>query len=265
MHALISQRINAERLVVLGWPRAILLQFAHPLVAAGVAEHSTFRKGRLAAVYRLHDTIRAMLALGFGTDRERQAALDGILAIHRRVHGTLREATGVFPAGTPYSAEDPDLVLWVHATLLETIPLAYEMLVRPLTAEERDAYCEQTAPVAVDLGARPADIPRTWSAMLDYLDRMYQSGAIAVGSDARKLADRVLSPIGGPGAPFAWMNRAVTIGLLPADIRQQYGFAWGRRQARACARASAILRTTRRLLPRTIALWPEARRLGSSL
>ena len=259
MHHLVSQRLNAERIVVLGWPRAILLQFAHPLVAAGVADHSTYRKGRLEAVYRLHHTIRAMLALGFGTERERQTALDGILAIHRRVHGTLREATGVFPAGTRYSAEDPDLVLWVHATLLETIPLAYELLVQPLTADERDAYCEQTASVAVDLGARPEEVPRTWSAMLDYLNRMYRSGAIVVGTDARTLADRVLSPIGAPGAPFAWMNRAVTIGLLPADIREQYGFAWNRRQARAYARVSAILRTTRRLMPRTIALWPEAR------
>jgi uncharacterized protein (DUF2236 family) len=259
MHHLISQRVNAERIVVLGWPRAILLQFAHPLVAAGVADHSTFRTGRFAAVYRLHQTIRAMLALGFGTERERQAALDGILAIHRRVHGTLRDTTGVFPAGTAYSAEDPELVLWVHATLLETVPLTYELLVRPLTADERDAYCEQTAPVAIDLGARPADVPRTWSAMLDYLDRMHRSGAIAVGADALKLADRVLSPLGAAGAPFAWMNRTLTIGLLPAHIREQYGFAWSAAQARAFARISRTLRTARRLVPRALALWPEAR------
>src|SRR5687768_9666876 len=105
----ISRRVNAERLVLLGWSRAILLQLAHPLVAAGVAEHSSFRAGSVAAAKRLHMTVRAMLALTFGTGRGRAAARDGILAIHRRVHGVLPAATGRFPAGTPYSAEDPDL------------------------------------------------------------------------------------------------------------------------------------------------------------
>ena len=69
----ISWRINAERFVLLGWGRAILLQFAHPLVAAGVAEHSSFRESGAAAVRRLHLTVKAMLALAFG-DAPRRAA-----------------------------------------------------------------------------------------------------------------------------------------------------------------------------------------------
>src|SRR5688500_1347692 len=104
---LISRRVNAERIVVLSWSRAILLQLAHPLVAAGVAEHSSFRHGRLTAAKRLHQTIRAMLALTFGDDRARTRALEGIRGIHRRVHGQLSTAVGIFPEGAPYSAEDP--------------------------------------------------------------------------------------------------------------------------------------------------------------
>src|SRR5919108_1604147 len=96
----ISVRVNAERLVLLGWTRAILLQLAHPLIAAGVYDHSSFRATPWAAASRLHSTIRAMLALSFGTDAEREHALHGIRAIHTRVHGHLTETVGVFPAGT---------------------------------------------------------------------------------------------------------------------------------------------------------------------
>src|SRR5205814_3480852 len=97
-----AHRLNGERAVLFGWSRAILLQLAHPLIAAGVANHSSFRQGPFTAAARLHHTVRAMLALTFGTEAKRDAALAGIMAIHRRVHGTLEESVGPFPAGTPY-------------------------------------------------------------------------------------------------------------------------------------------------------------------
>ena len=181
----VSRRVNAERIVLLGWSRAILMQLAHPLVAAGVAEHSTFRGGRLAAAVRLHHTVRAMLVLTFGDDRARTAALDGIRSIHRRVHGLLPMAAGPFSARTPYSAEDPALVLWVHATLLDSIPLVYDLVIAPLTGDEHNAYCAEAAAIAVDLGARSDEVPRTRAALMHYLDRVYASGAIVVSPQAR--------------------------------------------------------------------------------
>jgi uncharacterized protein (DUF2236 family) len=248
--------------VVLGWSRAILLQLAHPLVAAGVAEHSSFGSGGLTAVARLHHTIRAMLALVFGDAAARLAALDGIRAIHRRVHGRLPSAAGPFPAGTRYTAEDPDLVLWVHATLLESIPLVYELMVQPLTIRERDVYCDEAASTAIDLGARPNDVPRTWGATLAYLERMYQTGAIVVSGQARMLAARVLSPPFAPlVAPASWVNRLVTAGLLPGPLRQQYGLDWTARHERSLRLVSRSIRGTRRAMPRLVALWPEARHL----
>jgi uncharacterized protein (DUF2236 family) len=137
----VSRRINAERLVLVAWTRAILLQFAHPLIAAGVADHSTFRGSPAAAVARLRQTVDAMLSLTFGTEAERETALQGIRGIHRRVSGTLATASPCFPAGARYSAEDPALLTWVHATLIESSVLVYEQLVEPLTPAERDRYC----------------------------------------------------------------------------------------------------------------------------
>src|SRR4030095_2108459 len=174
----VSRRINAERLLLIAWLRAMLLQFAHPLIAAGVAEHSTFRGSPAAAFARLRQTVQAMLSLTYGTEVEREAALNLIRAIHRRVNGTLPSGCGCFPAGTRYSAEDPALLTWVHATLIESVVLMYEQLVEPLTAVERDRYCDDAAAVAIALGASPLVVPRSWAAVQAYLDRRYASGEI---------------------------------------------------------------------------------------
>lgn len=256
----VAGRINAERLVVLGWSRAILLQFAHPLVAAGVHEHSGFRTSPLAAVTRLRHTIRAMLAISFGSDKERTRTIDTIRGIHTRVNGHLRERVGPFPAGTRYSAEDPALVLWVHLTLIESIVIVYEMLVRPLSRQERDEYCAVSAPVAVELGAPDAAVPRTWDALRSAIDAISRSGVIAVGTDARELGHAVVWPAGAwLAGPAAWCNKVLTTGLLPENLRADYGFRWGRLHAGVFAVTVRMVRTMRRCLPDRVALWRDAR------
>ncbi len=255
----VSERINAERFVLGGWSRAILLQVAHPLVAAGVAEHSNFRAGLLSAALRLHHTVAAMRRLTFGPPADAQNALEGIRAIHRRVNGRLRDGIGPFAAGTCYSAEDPALVLWVHATLLDSLPLVYDAVVAPLDEAERDAWCRESAPLARALGAGD-DVPETWAQLQAYLGRMYASGHIVVGNTARGLARDVLAPrLSTVIAPARAMNRRLTIGLLPARIRSQYGFAWGSSDDAKLARTVRWLRRARRAAPRFIAHWPDAR------
>lgn len=263
----ISHRINAERIVLLGWGRAILLQLAHPLIAAGVHEHSGFRSTTWAAVTRLYHTVHAMLSLTFGSDHERERALDGIRQIHRRVHGQLPVGTRHFPKGTPYSAEDPDLVLWVHATLLESVPMAYERFVGPLSVAERDAYCAEAAPIAIALLARTEDVPRTWAEARAYLDRVYASGDLEVTDQARTLARAVLSPPAAAAwvaGPAIWANRIVTLGLLPPQIRHQYRFDWTRGNQRTFNALVPMLRSMRRVMPRALTEWPEARALPPS-
>jgi uncharacterized protein (DUF2236 family) len=257
----VSWRVNAERLALLGWSRAILLQLAHPLVAAGVHDHSSFRAGLVSTAARLHHTIRAMLALTFGTAAQRDAALAGICAIHRRVHGTLHERVGCFPAGTPYSAEDPQLLIWVHATLLESVLTVHDRLVTPLSIDERDTYCREASPIVRALGVRETNPPLTWGELKTYLDQMYSSGAIAVGTAARGLADAVLHP---PFSALIWpasyVNRLFTVGLLPVLIREQYGFSWNAANEHALRRWTIALRGMRRMTPDLVAQWPESRR-----
>lgn len=257
----VAFRVNGERLTVLGWSRAILLQLAHPLIAAGVFEHSGFRTSPLAAVRRLHQTTQAMLAITFGDQRRHGAAIDGIRRIHTRVNGALREAVGPFPAGTPYSAEDPALLLWVHVTLIESVLVTYEQLVGPLSRRDLDDYCAAAAPSSIELGMRDSDAPRTWDALQERLRRTYDSGAIAVGPQARELADAILrASLPGPLAPARWVSELLTVGLLPARVRDGYGFSWDATRQRQLARLTATVRALRRITPAPLAVWADARR-----
>jgi uncharacterized protein (DUF2236 family) len=256
----IARRVNAERILLLGWSRAILLQLAHPLVAAGVADHSQIRAGAAAAAARLRSTVRSMQSLVYGDEAAWTKSIAMIRAIHRRVHGELRMDVGPFPAGTPYSAEDPALLLWVHVTFIDSALLMFDTLVAPLTDEEKDQYCSEAVTTAVALGATDEDVPRTWSALRAYMAREYASGRITVGRDAQAIGEAVLfPPLSVVTGPAAWVNRLVTIGLLPEPIRAQYGYLWSDRRARQLDRVIRLLRTARRASPRPVAWWSVAR------
>ena len=258
----VSWKINREIIVVIGWGRAILLQFAHPLVAAGVSDHSQFRGGLLSSFRRLSSTVGAMLAFTFGSDEEAISAAAGINCIHDRVHGTLTAAAGGFPAGHPYSAHDPALLTWVHATLLDSVPIVYDLLVGPLTAEERDRYCVEAAVMEPLLDIPAGSLPRTVAANDRYVREMLGSGQIAVTETSRTLARALLFPPGSPVLfPVFRALQIVTIGLLPPPIRAAYGFPWGPREARAFRRWTAFLRTLHHAAPRLAREWPAARRI----
>ncbi|HEX6324023.1 MAG TPA: oxygenase MpaB family protein [Vicinamibacterales bacterium] len=244
----ISLRINREMIVVAGWARAILLQFAHPAIAAAVRDHSSFRGGLVPGISRLHSTVRAMLAITFGGAEEMIDAAARINTIHDRI------------SGEHYSAHDPGLQRWVHATLLESIPLTYERLVAPLTAHERDQYCAEAAIMEPLLGMPAGWLPRDTAQLDTYMREQLASGAIAVTGTSRVLARALLYP---PRWYLAWpvfrALQVLTIGSLPPAIREGYGFEWRARDARSFARWTGAVRTLLRLLPPFARRWPAAR------
>jgi len=256
---LVARRLNGERLVVFGWSRAILMQLAHPLLAAGVAEHSAFREGPLVAAARLRQTVAAMLSLTFGDAAAQARTLAGIQAIHRRVRGRLQTAVGPFPEGTPYSAEDPELVAWVHVTLLQSVPLAYSQLVAPVSDADWDRFCVEAAPTARALGAS-GPLPETRRETDAYVERMVGSGRLAVGPDAQALAAAVLRPFGGLAGPLARVNWLCTVGWLPEACRRMYGLGWTPRDAASLERWTRLVRRTRRMAPAWASRWRAAER-----
>lgn len=260
----ITWQINREAIVVAGWGRAILLQLAHPAVAAGVHHHSTFRGSLRASFRRLHSTVSAMLSLTFGDTEQMITAAAGINAIHDRVRPPApeRPSGGAEPPREQdYSAHDPELQRWVHATLLDSVPLAYTQLVGPLTMHQRDRYCVEAAIMEPLMGMPDGWLPRESAGLDAYMREMLTGGTLVVTDTSRALAQALLYPpqwyLGWPA--FRAMQ-LLTIGLLPPSIREAYGFTWTARDARALARWTAALRTGRRLLPPIAREWPAARR-----
>ncbi len=263
----VSRRINSETVMLIGWGPAILMQFAHPLVAAGVADHSAFATTPTPAtrLRRLHGTLSAMLDITFGTPEQVARATEGINRIHDYVHGHLGETVGVFSAGTWYSAHDPELLRWVHATLSFCLPRTYELYVGPLTEEEKDRYCLEASLAAPLLGIPENYLPTNWAELEEYMERMVASGQIAVGRDARELAHELLSPL-YPRVlwPLYWPARLAMFGVLPPSIRQAYGFPWSEGHERALRSSAALVRYTLPVLPSLVRHWPAARRFGRS-
>src|SRR5262245_20658031 len=207
----VARKINRETVVLLGWGRAILLQLAHPLVAAGVSDFSPFGDSAGGYVRRVRRTVGGMLDLTFGTEEAARETIRRINTVHKQVHGRLKEDVGGFPAGTAYSATDPALLLWVHATLLDSMLVAYETLVAPLTPADRDRFCAEAAATGEALGIPIDQMPRTAHQLRQYLDRMYTSGHVVVSPAARALAGALFSPPLGPAVGLFRITKLVTV------------------------------------------------------
>ena len=257
---IVGRKINREIVVLIGWGRAILLQLAHPLIAAAVADNSQFQSGVGGYARRAYHTIGAMLDLTFGTPEEAQKIVDRINGIHDHVNGRLGSATGIYRPGTPYSARHDHLLVWVHATLVESLVVTYELLVGPLETDEKDRYAAEAAWLTLELGAPAAMIPANYAGVEAFMRDARARGEIAVGEDARRMATALLAPPVGIAAPVFWVSRLLTIGLLPDSERKAYGFEWSDTRARRYQRTLAMLRRTRGLLPRMFREWPAARR-----
>ncbi len=240
------RRVSGEGAVLFGGGCALLLEVAHPLVAAGVAEHSAWQSDPFG---RLGRTLAAMNAMAFGDLAQALAAARAVERAHARVQGTLSVATGRFAAGTPYHGRDPALVLWVWGTLVESAGRVYERFVGPLAPEARAAYHREHAVLARLLGAPPECVPDTPEAFRDWFDAVVAAD-LAVGDAARAIAGAVLSSAAGLRALGGGRLRPVTAALLPAPVRDAYGLSFD--EERLEAWAAEIRRLRRARAPRDL-------------
>jgi uncharacterized protein (DUF2236 family) len=250
-------RVGRERVLLAGGASALLLQIAHPLVAAGVTEHSDFPR---RAFDRLRSTLDATLRITFGDREQAERTAEGVRATHAAVRGTLTRSTGAFPAGTAYDAGDPELALWVHATLVMTALDTYDRLVRPLPAAERARYFEETKPFGAMFGADDRVMPPTYDAFLGYFRTMVGGGSLVAGPQARDLARDILSPpLPVPILPARPVNRIITAGLLPEPVRETFGLRWRPRDRSAFLAVASASRAALPLAPAPLRYWPHYR------
>ena len=118
-------------------PRALLMQAAHPLAVEGLLAHTT---GLDDPYTRLERTAEVMNAIGFGSREEADRMTRRVRAMHRRVRGELERDAGNFPAGTPYAADDPALLMWVLFSLVDSGIVVYERFVKTMRPAEKEAY-----------------------------------------------------------------------------------------------------------------------------
>ena len=258
----ISWRLSSEVVMVLGARRALLLQLAHPLVAQGVADHSNFETDRLGRLFR---TLEASLSVVFGTREEAAGVIARINAVHATVRGRLQEDAGVWIAGTEYRADDPDLLLWVHATLVDTAVSFYERFVRKLDEMELETYYEETRWPTAELGIPDELVPDTYSEFTRYFKEMLSNGKVFVSPTARHLARQIMYPGVGfiPDRLFDPLN-IITIGTLPEEIRAGYGFRWNRARAAGLSLVTAAVSRSLPLLPPRIRYLPHSRKQRGS-
>ncbi len=215
-------RVNRESVTGLAGARALMLELAHPLIAAGVAHHSEFRRDPFGRLYR---TLRAANDIVFGTQGTANRAAVHIRRCHRRV-------------------------------LVDSILLVYDLFVRPLSLEERRAYYRDSRLFASVFDI-PVDLmPDSYDSFAAYVDAMISGDVLVVGETGRQIAKALFAPplIGRLARALSFAG----IGLLPPRIREGYGFVWSDRREKVLHGLARFSRRMRRLTPSLFCVNPRA-------
>jgi uncharacterized protein (DUF2236 family) len=270
--------IAPESVLLAGAGRAILLQIAYPEIGYGVARHSDFAARPMD---RLNATLSYIYALASGSDDDVRAVRRAVNRAHAGVRNppparagaaagppavapgdTSRVATPGGPpahaAGDPhYDARDPQLQLWVAATLYDTAVTVYEKVFGALDDDEADRVYREYAVLGTALQmpeelwpATRSDFRAYWNATLP---RLRVDGTVRGVADALLRAEKAPLAI-RRAMPLA---RLVTVALLPDAVRREFGFAWSERRDRRFERLVRVTAPVYRVLPRTVRRWPQ--------
>jgi uncharacterized protein (DUF2236 family) len=244
--ASMTWRVDREAAVFLGAGRALLLQLAHPWVAAAVADQS-----RVFAdpVGRFHRTFGVTFTMVFGSLEQALAVARKLYQRHEAVTGVLPQSAGPFAAGSSYQANQVDAQRWVHATLVETALLAHELVLPKLTDDERERYWSEARLYAALFGIPPDSLPSDWASFLAYGDAMAASDVLTVSPAARDIAQQIFSGRVTGIRPPLWY-RALTAQLLPERLREAFELPLGDAERQSAAHALVWMRRIYPSLPR---------------
>ena len=251
----VAWRVQREAVILLGGRRALLMQIAHPAVAAAVAEHSDFKHDPFG---RLRRTIEPMFTLAFGTVEQAREAYRRVDSVHGRVRGVA--GANVLTGGIPYNARDPELLLWVHATLVDTAMLVYGRLAGELGGRDARQFYQESKIVARLFGIPDRLIPSGLGEFQRYIREMIERGPVRVSATAREIARGILYPPVPlvPSIAFDAIN-IVTAGFLPAPLRDQFGLKWNPARRLLSDVAEAAIWMTLPILPEVLRVVPAAR------
>jgi len=238
----VSWRVLREASVVVGGLRAILMHAAHPLVVAGARHTGMYERDPWR---RLERTLRQTFAVVFGTREEALAASKRI----DDIHGAIK---GIDPVtGQAYDARDPELLLWVHACLVDSFLVLERQTVGRLDDADRQRFHEEQM-IGVGLLRLPRErIPGTVEGLHSYIDTVVANGTLRLTPDAVRVASVVRDP--PPGVPWRGLWPVVSFlafHTLPPALRSLYGVRHTSRHEVLLRTQGLIDRTNRPFLPR---------------
>ncbi len=266
------RRLHRERVVAFSGIRALLMQACDPLAVVGFRRHSTIFDDPIA---RLQSTDERMSRIYFGSREEAEETGALVRSMHERVRGEVPEDYGPIRAGTPYAAADPELGLWVLASLADSALLYYERVFGRLPAAERECYWAEYRRVGEVLGLPPDSMPATLGDLRRYVRDRLDDGRLWISAEGRDQALAMVfePPLSGwaraAAYPLTETVRLITIGMLPAQVRRLLGLAWD--PAREALLRSTLLQLRFgvrfwidpvRLHPAARAEAPQPRRIG---
>jgi uncharacterized protein (DUF2236 family) len=228
---------------------ALLLQVSHPIVGAGVSEHSQFRRDPWGRLLRTLDYTCTMV---YGGPQAAGEMGKRIRSFHKQINGTV--------GGVRFSALDPEAFAWVHATLADGIVSAHERFGRPFSPEQCEQLWSEWRSLGRLLGIRERDLPDGWQAFREYVDEM-----VEVRLEHTTAVDEVLEALARPAPPSSRMLRGpawavagpalghasllATVGLLPAVLRRRFGVRWGRREELELQALGSAMRAATPVMP----------------
>lgn len=256
------RRLHRERLVLFSGVRALLMQACDPLAVVGFQRHSIIFDDPQT---RLQRTDEWMSRIYFGSVGDAERAGAAVRGMHERVKGKTPARYGPIPKGTPYAASDPELGLWVLATLADSAVVYYERIFGSLSAAERERYWAEYRRVGELLGLPPGSMPADFAGLRAYIEGRYGDGSLWISDERRRQAQgMILEP------PYSgWMRaaflpltetvRLISVGLLPPAIRELFGFSWDPGREALLRSALLQLRLGTRFWPDAVRLHPAAR------
>ena len=253
----VTWRVDREAAIFLGAGRALLLQLAHPWIAAAIADQSQVFAD---PVGRFHRTFNVTFTMVFGSLDQALAAARRLYQRHAAVVGVLPASEGPFAAGSAYHANEVAALRWVHATLVETALLAHDLVLPQLSDDEREQYWFEARSYAALFGIPPETLASDWTAFVAYNDAMRASDVLTVSPAARDIARQIFSGTATGIRPPLWY-RALTAQMLPARLRKEFELPLGDAELRSASRALKWMRRIYPSLPerlRTVGPYQEA-------
>ena len=232
--------------------RALCVGAIKPLNYVGTSEHT---RNKRTPFRRITHTGGMFEAVFFGTRAQADRVLAAVDLMHERVIGALPEDAGPhYPAGTPYSAFDPDLMLWTVAVIADSAIWFYDRLVRPLTSEQREALWQDYLRFAELFKMPLSAAPQTYPEYRAWYERQLAGPDLHLTAEARFMgyASAFQIPMPASRQLGKRLHDLVMLGSLPPRVRELYGLPYTRVQSAACTAALACGRFARLLAPSSL-------------